>query len=386
MTIDSATGTPEPTTVDPPVVQLEPTNPNRRRWPGRLLLVVAAAWLLFTALQLVLSDWPLWTLVDLVPPLLFLLVPLVALLLAVPYPVVRLRMPLWGRAAVGGMAIVAVALGGGQAGVNWPALFGGTGPAPAGAIRVVSWDTLMWDQNKDPNHFYAYLAAQHADVYLLQEHVAGVTNHLVPIDGTTHLLAAFPGYHVATAGELLTLSRFPITAQHPLATTVTAPTDVTYTAWPDFWRYRILRTDIDVAGRSLSLYNLDLPDVFDLDLNPLGTRFYHTVTDLSASRETQFQALHADLARNANPAVISGVTNTLPDMGQRHWFDGLSDAARAGGPLYPVTLTFNGMSLWRMDWTFTTSTVRVHTYDLVDPQGISTHQLQSFVVSLAGAR
>jgi hypothetical protein len=359
----------------PPVVQ-----PHQRQWPGRLLLAVAATWLLFTVLQLLLSgNWALWTLVDLLPPLLFLLVPVV-ILLAIPF-----RMPWWTRAAVGAIAVVALALGAGQAGVNWSALFGGAdGPAPAGAIKVVSWDTLMWDQTDDPNHFYAYLKAQHADVYVLQEHVEGVTNHLVPIDDTARLLATFPGYHVATAGEVLTLSRFPITAQIPLATSATPPADVTYTAWPDFWRYRILRTDIDLGSRTMSLYNLDLPDVFDLDLNPLGPRFYNTVNELSDSRETQFRALHADLANNTNPAVVTGVTNTLPDMGQRYWFAGLSDAARAGGPIYPTTLTFNGMSLWRMDWTLTTSTVRVHAYDLVDPQGMSSHQLQSFVVSLAG--
>jgi hypothetical protein len=372
------TGVPEPTTADRPVVP-----PDRQRWPGHVVLVVAIAWLLFTVCQLLLSArWTLWTLVDLLPPLLFLLVPVVLLLLAVPF-----RMSWWTRISVGVVAVVALVLGAGQTGVNWSALFGGgDGPAPAGAIKVVSWDTLMWDQTDDPNHFYAYLKAQHADVYLLQEHVEGVTNHLVPIDDTARLLATFPGYHIATAGELLTLSRFPITAEIPVATSATPPPDVTYTAWPDFWRYRILRTDLDLGGRVMSIYNLDLPDVFDLDLNPLEPRFYNTVNELSASRETQFQALHADLTHNTNPAVITGVTNTLPDMGQRHWFTGLSDAARASGPLYPATLTFHGMSLWRMDWTLSTSTVRVHTYDLVDPQGMSSHQLQSFVVSLAGGR
>jgi hypothetical protein len=376
-------------TLDPPVAPAEPAAPTRRRrWPGWVLLGIGAAWLVFVLLQLVLSPvWSLWTLVDLLPPVSFLVVPLLVLLVAVPWPVVRVRMPVWSRVGVGVVTMVALALGTGQAGVNWPGRFGGgVGPPPAGALRVVSWDTLMWDQHKDPSRFYGYLRAQHADVYLLQEHVEGVTNQLSPIDDGVGLRAAFPGYHVATAGELVTLSRFPIVASRPLPTSATAPPDVTYTAWPDFWRHRILRTDLAVPGHVLTLYNLDLPDVFDLDLNPLEPRFYTTVQELSASREIQFQALHADLARNGHPAVISGVTNTLPDMGQMHWFDGLTDAARAGGPLYPTTLAFHGMTLWRMDWTFTTSAVRVHSYDLLDPEGLSTHRLQSFVVSLAGGR
>lgn len=379
MTTDSATA-------DLPIVASTPETPRpRRRWPGYLLLTVGLAWLVFTVLQVLLSDdWTLWTLMDLVPSVLFVLLPVVLLLLVLPYPVVRLRMRWWTRAAIAASAAVALALGSGYSGVNWQALLGpGASPAAAGAVRVVSWDTLMWNGNHDSTRFYAFLRAQHADVYLLQEHVTGVTNQLFPIGDTTHLSAAFPGYHVAVAGELVTLSRFPITARYPLATTATPPPDVTYTAWPDFWRYRILRTDIDVAGHVMSFYNLDLPDVFDFDLNPIGARFYHTVTELSDSRQIQFQALHADLARNTNPAVLSGVTNTLPDMGQRHWFDGLTDAATAGGPFYPVTLTFEGLPLWRMDWTFTTPGVAVHSYGLVDPHGMSSHQLQSFVV---GAR
>lgn len=379
------------TTVDQATVApAEPRSPaRRRRWPVWVLPVVGAVWLVFVVLQLLLAPvWPLWTLVDLVPPVLFVVVPVLVLLLAVPWPVARVRMPVWSRTGVIAVAVAASVLGAGQSGLNWPALFGGGGaePTTAGAIRVVSWDTLMWGQHKNCAQFYGYLLAQHADVYLLQEHVQGVTNQLSPIGDTAALLAAFPGYHVATAGELVTLSRFPIVAARPLATSATPPPDVTYTAWPDFWRYRILRTDIAAPGHVLTFYNLDLPDVFDLDLNPLEPRFYATVDELSASREIQFRALHADLGHDPGPAVISGVTNTLPDSGQLHWFDGLSDAARAGGGFYPTTLAFNGLSLWRMDWTFTTSAVRVHSYRLVDPAGLSTHRLQSFVISLADGR
>ena len=115
--------TAEPTVDQSTVAPAELRPPaRRRRWPAWVLPVVGAAWLVFVALQLSLAPvWPLWTLADLVPPLLFLVVPVLVLLLAVPWPVARIRMPVWARIGVIAVEVAALALGVGRSGVNWPA-------------------------------------------------------------------------------------------------------------------------------------------------------------------------------------------------------------------------------------------------------------------------
>jgi endonuclease/exonuclease/phosphatase family metal-dependent hydrolase len=71
-----------------------------------------------------------------------------------------------------------------------------------------------------------------------------------------------------------------------------------------------------------------------------------------------------------------GVLAMMPDR--------LVDQTRALSSLYPATWPV-GRSLWRLDWLFTTRDVTVHAYDLLDPQGLSDHQVQRITLSAQGA-
>ncbi|HEY0698048.1 MAG TPA: hypothetical protein VGD43_09595, partial [Micromonospora sp.] len=146
--------------------------PVATRWcrATRLLVVAATGWLTFTVAHLALTGrWWLWLLPDLLPPLAYLLVP-VLLLVAVPL-VGRLRRPLPSRprAVVLLASAVALLLGVPEAGLN-PYALAGRDPVPAGALRVFVWNTEYWDQGADPQRFLDFLRAQRADLYLLQEH------------------------------------------------------------------------------------------------------------------------------------------------------------------------------------------------------------------------
>jgi hypothetical protein len=147
------------------------------------------------------------------------------------------------------------------------------------------------------------------------------------------------------------------------------------------WRYGAIRTDLQVGGRILSLYNVHFYDRFYLGVSALTPAFYRDVRGLDEGRRAQFARLLADLGRNPNPAIVSGNLNTLPDTRDLARLDGLKDAGGAGGPLYPATLTFAGMRLWRVDWTLTTPSLAVQRYDLRSPKGLSSHHLQDVVVS-----
>ncbi|MEV4759257.1 endonuclease/exonuclease/phosphatase family protein [Micromonospora sp. NPDC049559] len=364
-----------------------------RRWPGRVLLGAAGAWLAFVLAHLSLSGrawW--WNLPDLLPPPLFLAVPLLLLPFA---PVPRAR-----PARAGYAALVAAALGLGWplAGVNPAALRPAPPPAPPGAVSVFSWNTFYWDQLlaagpagepiRDPDRLYRHLHAQRADVYLLQEYLyLDPEWNPLPVHALERIRREFPGYQVAVAGELLTLSRFPITLERAVDVRpwLSRP-------WPDlppadsrlpaYHTVKTLRTDLLVAGRVLSVYNAH----FQVPVVGLPARDPDTAEDALARtdlRRANYRAVAADVAGNPNPVVLAGDLNTSPAMRLlRTLPDRLVDATAAQRSLYPTSWTRYGLPLWRLDWVFTSRDVGVHEYRMVPPAGLSDHAGQFVVLSL----
>ncbi|MBP2708416.1 endonuclease/exonuclease/phosphatase family protein [Microbispora sp. RL4-1S] len=347
------------------------------RWTGRLLLCVAAAWAAFVVLHRLLSGrfW-LWLVPDMVPPLVYLVVPLLLLAAA----------PAAGRGSrrwCAGLAVVSLALGAGQSGLDPAALWNGGGPpAPPGAIRLVSWNTEYWDQGDDPDRFYALLKAQHADVYLLQEYLHWVNDGPRQVDDLARLRREFPGYEITTAGELVTLSRLPV-----VSTATVGPARALGPAAP--WRpvfdlAKVLRTDLRVGGSTLSLYNVHIPTQYVLGENPLSSRFYDTLRARAAARDEQFRGLEADIAGNRDPLLVAGDFNSTVAMGEmRPLFDRLSVADDASRSLLPASWPAGGPALWKLDWTLT-SAATVHGYRLLDPGGMSDHRVQEMLLSVGG--
>jgi endonuclease/exonuclease/phosphatase family metal-dependent hydrolase len=348
-------------------------------------MCASAGWLLLSVGRQVLSGrvwW--WVLPDLLPPVLFALVPVV-LLVAIPLSrLARARLPVraaWWTAA---SATAALAVGVPQSGLNLDALIGAAGasPPPPGAVRVMVWDTFGWDVGKSPSRFYQYLWAQHAAVYMLQEHMTERRGEPWPLNDAGQVRRAFPGYHIATAGELLTLSRFPIVASRTLRASQPPPDS----SWAAYWNIRVLRTDIRIGGRTLSLYNAHLPDLLTLGFSPFSSAFYGVVHEMYVRREAQLRALRADITHNPNPVLLGGDLNVLPGTGDLRWLAGLSDAAHASSSLYPVSLLIGSLWAWRVDWAFTSPGVRVYSYALASPAGLSVHNAQDLVISLAPRR
>ncbi|GIH25185.1 hypothetical protein Aph01nite_34950 [Acrocarpospora phusangensis] len=339
-----------------------------RRWPSRSVLVAAAVWLLFVVLHRLLTGrfW-LWLVPDMAPPLIYLVVPLVLLGLV---PVIgRLRVP----CAL--LAAGSLLLGAGHGGLNLSALThdGGT----TGDLRVFSWNTEYWHQDDDPERFYRFLKDQEADVYVLQEYLNWVDDQPKEVDELDRLRREFPGYHLAAEGELLTLSRFPIVATPRVGPAPARP------SWQEaFDLVKILRTDLRVGASVLSVYNVHIPAQYVLNENPFGERFYTELRSRSARRDVQFGSLRQDVEANRNAVLVSGDFNSTSAMGEMAWlFDRLSDANDANPSLYPASWYAGVLPLWQLDWTFTAS-VRVHTYDLRDPQGMSDHRAQSLLADL----
>lgn len=396
-TVEEASPEP-PATKSPPRAEDTGDSRSRRRQLSWLVLTAAGLWLAFTAAHRLLSGrawW--WNLPDFAPPLAFLAVPVA--LLAVLALIPAARQARAARGAGAALVVAALVLGWPCAGVNLATLWHRPAPAPADAITVFSWNTRYWDELdrtgpggepiRDPDRFYRYLRAQAADVYLLQEHLYTDRTDWTPLpaDGLDRLRREFPGFHVATSGGLVTLSRFPIVLNRPLDLRPWLSTP-----WPDLppadaplpahHTFKTLRTDLAVSGQVVSFYNAH----FKVPITGLPTRSDDTAWDAVARhdiRAANYQALASDVSHNPHPILLAGDLNTSPAMRLvRTLPDRLVDAAPALDSLYPTSWARYGLPLWRIDWVFTTSDVDVHEYRMVPQGDRSDHNGQLVVVSM----
>jgi endonuclease/exonuclease/phosphatase (EEP) superfamily protein YafD len=356
----------------------------------RVSVGAAAGWLAFTVLHRLFSGrlW-LWHLPDLLPPITFLVVP-VALLAVLPLArALRRPLPRTPAVLVAGAAVLGLVLGVGYSGLNPRALAAGPVPAPPGAVRVFAWNTEYWDQHDDAGHFYRFLRAQHADVYLLEEYLnwderAGLDGAR-KVDDRARLEREFPGYQLASRGELLTLSRFPVVATPRVGPDQGLGDGPAVGFAAEFDAAKVLRTDVRVGATVLSTYNVHLP--VQVDLAP-SRHFLGYVKERDAARREQLRGLSADLAANPHPAIVAGDFNTSPAMDD---LDGiravLHDAIAADDALYPVSWRAGPwLPLWRLDWAFTTPGVPVYEHRFLDCEGLSDHRAQMLLVSVGGAR
>ncbi|MGY0055016.1 endonuclease/exonuclease/phosphatase family protein [Streptomyces sp. LZ34] len=350
------------------VTEAQPPHP---RWGlgTRSVVIGTGLWIAFLAAHLLLAGrWWVWLIVETMPPITLVVVPL-ALLACAQFarPVRR-----WASAAL----VTALLAGAPFAGLAPTATFGDSGSGPrTGTLKVFSWNTDYWRMTDDATAFYAYLRAQHADVYLLQEYLYW-DDGPVRINDLARLRAAFPGYRIAAASELVTISRIPLVAQRLLP----APdTD---------WRgSRVLRTDVRYGTTVMSLYNVHLAVPVNLELSPLTKKFYRYTHDEYRRRQAELTALRADLARNPLPRLVAGDFNSA--WGQLLTLPGGVERRDPGGFLFPRSWPAFGISLprlWRLDWVFSTADVKVRSYRFISPRAMSDHMAQVLQISVVDQR
>ncbi len=356
-----------------------PPRPSRSGRRGRLLFAtVAAAWLAFVLAGLVLAGrWWLWLLPSALPPLLLAVVPVLLVACAL------LSRPLNRPVLV--VAAVSLLLGAPRSGLRPDALWTST-VVPPGAVHVFAWNTEYWNQDDDADRFYRYLRAQRADVYLLQEYLRW--DHDRPLDGElpeadlARLRREFPGYAVAERGELLTLSRFPIVAQPPVAPDPAASGDPTTDFRRVFRDAKVLRTDLRIGQATVSFYNVHIA-VPIKPVSPFSGDFYRFTKQAEPQRRQQLRGLAGDVTGNPYPVVVAGDFNTSPAMADLNALPGrLRDAATAGTSPYPASWGIGGLPLWQLDWSFITPEVAVHRYGFRSAQGLSDHRAQELWITL----
>ncbi|MPY49822.1 endonuclease/exonuclease/phosphatase family protein [Streptomyces acidicola] len=347
------------------------TRPRTRWCTGtRLLVGATAAWAVLLVLHVLLAGrwWP-WLVAEAVPPLTLVAVPL--LLLAVT-PLAR-PVRRWLSAV-----LVVLLLAGAYLADLGPAWGEGTDSARGTTVKVFAWSTDYWRMTDDTDDFYAFLRRQNADVYLLQEYLYWEGDQPVRIDDTARLRREFPGYSLSVEGELLTLSRLPVVAEHHRSVSGGG------TDW--YWKgSKTQRTDLRVDGRTVSFYNVHLPVPFRVGDNPLTGRFRGFLRDQYDRRERELRALRTDLADNPHPSVVAGDFNS-PWMGRLLRLGAGSQAHRPEGSLLPAlswpVSDYPLPRLWRLDWLLTTGDLAVPAYRFHGGEAFSDHVAQEIRVTV----
>uniref|UniRef100_A0AAU3GPB2 Endonuclease/exonuclease/phosphatase family protein n=1 Tax=Streptomyces sp. NBC_01401 TaxID=2903854 RepID=A0AAU3GPB2_9ACTN len=358
----------------------------------RLAVIACTAWLVLVVLHRILSNqfyW--WGPFDVVPPLLFALVPLVLIGVAQLAGPLRLRLT--------AVPVLALVLGISCSGLNFGTLWYTPPSAPSDAVKLVTWNTQYWDQDLQPggprstDDFYEFLRGLKADVYMLQEyaHVDMTRTHWAQaraVDQVDRLHKEFPGYEVVIEGRNVTLSRLPVVGHRWLDTTRWMPDDLRTVPSalrdrPLFYSSQTLRTDIQVNGRTVSFYNSHLfqppQRLMRLQNGPEGSMFEVDRLNFEM-RKASYRALQTDIADNSHRIVLGGDLNTSPAMGIKSMIpDRLVDQTHVLSSLYPATWPA-GKRAWRLDWLFTTPDVAVSRYDLLDAHGLSDHSVQSITL------
>ncbi|MCG5214582.1 endonuclease/exonuclease/phosphatase family protein [Streptosporangium soli] len=338
----------------------------------RLVITGTSLWAAFLLAHVLLSGrwWP-WALVELAPPLVLIVVP--ALLLAVtPLAARRTR---WPVAVTLSVTLVL--------GIPWSglSLASFTAPPAAAGLKIFSWNADYWSQADDPETFFDFLRSQRADIYLLQEYLH-YTNGPIKIDDLARIRAAFPGYHVAAASELVTISRLPISAAHPIAA-ANGSAPPPGSVWDDYYTTKALRTDISVGDRLVSFYNVHLAVQVNPDMSPLSGDFYQFVREQYHRRVAHLNQLRENLSANENQVVVAGDFNSTPWMREIRQFCGdLTCHDPAGSGLYPVSWNAQDrLRLWRLDWVLSRGDMTVSGYRFVEGRGMSDHVAQVFTLS-----
>jgi endonuclease/exonuclease/phosphatase family metal-dependent hydrolase len=379
--------------------------PGRRRWGWgtRLAVTMCLAWLVLVVAHKVISGrayW--WGQVDLLPPFVFAAMPVLLAVVALFTRRVRWRLTF--------VAVLALLLGAGSSGINLATVWYSPPPAGPGAITVVTWNTMYWDQDmisdgrRTTDDFYRFLRDMNADVYMLHEYAhvdftpADIFSQVQPIDQMDRLRQEFPGYQIVIAGRNVTLSRFPVVASRGLDSTPWLPEEfrpvpAALREHAAFYNSQTLRADIQLPEKVVSFYNAHLYQPPSRLLSLSGDRSRGRIeTDRfnDGMRKASLHALRSDMADNSQPIVFGGDLNTTPAMGIRRLLPHqLVDHTRALSSMYPTTWSVGGSnserklgaSLWRIDWILSTPDIAVHRYDLVDPAGLSDHRPQRVVLS-----
>ncbi len=213
----------------------------------------------------------------------------------------------------------------------------------AKTYKLFNWNTeyWVWEGRED---FYKFLIGQDADIYHLQEALTPEAKY-AEVVGELH--EYFPGYDVFQTGEMVTLTRLKVVGREI----------------PD---REILRTDVDLNGQIVSLYNVHIPVHLDITIIKTPIRFLKDVNNKYLARRSEYQNLWSELVANEKPLIFSGDFNTSTMQAAiRPFLRKYRDSFRAVKIGFPTTFAFKYLlKFWRIDYVMGQH-IRFHDYKTV---------------------
>lgn len=193
-------------------------------------------------------------------------------------------------------------------------------------LKLVSWNTGFWHEGTNRDAFYQFLQDQKADVYQLQE----FDNEETLAEVEKH----FKGYFLDENQDVITISKFPLKTQYKNGSG------------------NYMRSDINIDGQIISLYNMHLPIHLlpKLVTDPLA--FLANIKSRFDLRSNILQELEKNVLTNEYSYIVSGDFNSTLSMGTMNPLLSKSkDAFDASKNIYPITWMSDGwLSLYRIDY------------------------------------
>ncbi len=243
-------------------------------------------------------------------------------------------------------------------------------------IKVICWNTNMWDQDKDKDKFYSFIKKQNADVYLLQEYLHYKTDedngqpfrlcNIVPgfplqfmhVDDSERIKKEFPGYYFSINDQFVIISRFPIKNS--------------YTDYSE--QYAV--TDVDIKGRNVRFYNVHMLLHIEIT-NPLKPYFYNALYKRFLVRQIGFKDLNMDLKNEKSDYFVAGDFNSTKAMGvMDNLLKNHIDGVKYSNDILPLSYKLYGFKLWRIDFSLlpkANDNIRFKTYKTISPENLSDH-------------
>lgn len=202
-------------------------------------------------------------------------------------------------------------------------------------LNITTFNTEYWHSSE--RELLTSINWSKQDIILLQEQLAFNGKSWYPIDHRQQIKDFAKGYNVASFGEVLTLTKYPII---------------------NIKRYgegTAIRTDLQLEDSVIiSVYNVHLPAHIYLPYLSHPTKFLSNVLENKSRRSFLMDELLEDISSNLNPIIVGGDFNTSLAMNSiRRLKNSLNDsfALTHCTPTYGTWVIAPYIS-WRIDYIF----------------------------------
>jgi|GEM_PF-3155464 len=238
-----------------------------------------------------------------------------------------------------------------------------------GAIKIMGWNTELWDQIDENDNIYDFIKQQNQDIYVLQEYEY-ITEDWEPylIDRSKELRENFPDYQILTEDQFVVISKYPILDYQLSASK------------------QVLLVHLNVNGQPLSIVNVHLRPHVDLGNGPLSPIFWNYVKERYQIRTQGLDEIQQFVTQETDKSlIVTGDFNTTLLMGGLETLRSeLSDAVQHSREIVPTTWESkdfvpsswkeNGIFWWRIDHFLYNKKVDVLSYDTRKDTKLSDHK------------